>query len=83
MESGKYKYDLVEIIWDDAQTDDGWDKIPDKLEEQLAMTVGFIVRSTKKHVLVVHTIDGENTNGRMQIPKGMIKKMTVLKEKGL
>lgn len=81
MESGKYKYDLVEIIWDDAQTDDGWDKIPDKLEEQLAMTVGFIVRSTKKHVLVVHTIDGENTNGRMQIPKGMIKKMTVLKEK--
>jgi len=36
--------------------DDAWDKIPDKLVEQLAMTVGFRVRETKKHVLVVHTL---------------------------
>jgi len=82
MKSGEYKFDLVEIIWDDAETDDGWKEVPEKLEEKLAMTIGFRVKETKKHVLIVHTIDGENTNGRMQIPKGMIKKLTVLKTKG-
>lgn len=86
MESGKYKFDLVEIIWDDAECGEGWDVAPTKLEEKLSVTIGFKLKETKKHILVAHTVDHNevvNTNGRIQIPKGMIKKITVLKAKAL
>lgn len=69
---GKYKYKLYEIIWDDAQTDDGWDEPPEDLKPAVAVTVGFVVRETKNHILIASTYDESHTNGRLQIPKKMI-----------
>lgn len=76
---GKYKFKLVEITWDDASTDDGWAAAPENLEPQLATTVGFVVRETKDHILIASTYDENHTNGRIQIPKKMIKSKKEIK----
>ena len=55
---------------------------PKGLEEKLALTVGFVIKETKKHILLANTIDGHMSNGRLQIPKAMIRQVEVLKEKG-
>lgn len=82
MKTGKYPYNVVEIVWDDAEAQEaGWAPAPDKLTESLAMTVGFLIKETKKHVLISHTTDAEQINGRLQIPKGMIKSIKVLYSK--
>jgi len=72
-EAAAYKYSLIEITWDDAATDSGWEDVPKKLEPSLAMTVGFLVRETKDHILVASTYDDNHTNARIQIPKKLIK----------
>ena len=68
-----YKYPLVLIIWDDAESDDGWEEAPKELKPALATTVGFLIRKTKNHILVAHSYDNGHTNGRIQIPQAMIK----------
>jgi len=75
-------YKLVAVTWDDAEADTGWDEPPKGLEEKLALTVGFVIKETKKHILLANTIDGHMSNGRLQIPKAMIRQVEVLKEKG-
>ena len=67
-----YKYPLIEVVWDDASTDNGWEAPPDALKEELAVTVGFLIRETDKHLLIASSYDDNHTNGRIQIPKGMI-----------
>ena len=76
-------YDLVAVIWDDAEVDTGWDKVGTP-KEALVLSVGYLVKKTRKHVVLAGSITtGEyNTNNRMQIPKGMIKSIEVVKEKG-
>ena len=32
-----YKYPLVEVTWDDAESDDGWDEPPAKLEPAIVL----------------------------------------------
>lgn len=75
------KYDLIAVTWDDAEADSGWDEPPKTLEEKLVLTVGFKIKETKNHILIANTIDGTMSNGRLQIPKKMIKSVEVLKEK--
>jgi hypothetical protein len=72
MISTEYKYPLIEVQWDDAVSDVGWESIPDKLEKSIATTVGFLVRETKDHLLIASTYDDNHTNARIQIPKKMI-----------
>ena len=67
-----YKYPLIEVIWDDASTDNGWEPVPDELKAELVTTVGFLVRETDKHLLIANSYDPNHTNGRIQIPVGMI-----------
>ena len=67
-----YKYPLVEVIWDDASTDNGWEPVPTELQAELVTTVGFLVRETDKHLLIANSYDPNHTNGRIQIPVGMI-----------
>lgn len=76
-------YDLVSVIWDDAEVGSGWEAAEDP-KEALVLTVGFLVKKTRKHVIIAGSITtGEhNTNQRIQIPKGMIKSIEVIKEKG-
>ena len=73
-----YKYPLIEVIWDDASTDNGWEPVPDELKAELVTTVGFLVRETDKHLLIANSYDPNHTNGRIQIPVGMIVSRKVL-----
>lgn len=77
------KFDLVEVVWNDAsELTSGW---TDKLDEDapaLALSVGFLVRETKEHIVIAQDLDEEgHHNGRSQIPRGMVKKMKVLRKK--
>lgn len=71
--SGPTPYPLVECVWDDAETNGGWDKVPEP-KQSLVLTVGFLIKETENHLVICHSItDSEyGTNGRIQIPRGMI-----------
>jgi hypothetical protein len=77
-----YKYDLVEILWADAATESGWEADADLADgDEIATTVGFEVRETPSHVWVASTYDPNHSNAPIKIPKGMIRKRTVIKKK--
>lgn len=78
----RQKYDLVEIIWNDAsELTAGWTDELEKTEPQLALSVGFLVKSEKEHIVIAQDVDEEgHHNGRGQIPRGMVKKITVLRK---
>lgn len=75
-------YPLVEIQWDDAATSHGWEAAEDlETEAEIAVTIGFIVKETQDHIIVASTIDANgNTNGRIQIPKKMIRRRRVIRK---
>lgn len=72
--SGPVPYPMVEVVWDDAAQDSGWDKAKPPKDE-LVLTVGFLTSKGDNHIVVSSSIcSGEyDTNGRMQIPIGMIR----------
>lgn len=76
-------YDLVEVIWNDASDlTGGWAKEIDEDEPALALSVGFLIRQTEEHIIIALDTDSEgHHNGRSQIPRGMVKKMRVLRKK--
>lgn len=76
--STPYKYPLIEVIWDDASTDNGWEPVPDQLVPELVTTVGFLVRETEQHILIANSYDPNHTNGRIQIPIRMVVSRKVL-----
>lgn len=65
---------LEVVLWDDATTFTGWESLPVHMKPGLAFSVGFLVGETKQHVMLAHSFDMESTNGRIQIPKSIIKK---------
>lgn len=70
------KYPLVEVRWEDAATSHGWEspeEVRQDADEEIALTVGFLVRESKSFIWVASTVDSEgNTNARIKIPKAMI-----------
>lgn len=77
------KYDLVEIIWEDASdAEQGWTKDVDDDEPALALSVGFLVKQTKERVYLAQDLDSEgHHNGRGKIPRGMVRQIKVLRKK--
>ena len=73
-----YRFPLVEIMWDDAETSDGWEEPVSELKAAVATTVGFLVRESERHLLIASTYDPNHTNGRIQIPIGMVVSRKVL-----
>ena len=75
-----FRYPLIVVEWDDAETSGGWEEPPAELGEAIAITVGFLIRETSKHLLIASSYDSTNThtNGRIQIPVGMVKTRVVL-----
>ncbi len=75
-------YDLVEVIWDDAAgLKDGWTSKHEKLEPYIALSVGFLIRDTGEHIIIAQDTDSEGShNGRTQIPRGMVKRIKVLRK---
>ena len=78
----KQIYDLVEVIWDDASDmEQGWvDKVTP--EPAFALSAGFLVHQDANYVVLALDTDptGQH-NGRGQIPRGMVKKIKVLRKK--
>lgn len=77
----KYPYPLVEVYWTDAETDSGWEHPGEKNPTvPLVVTVGFLVNETDQLVSIASTTGEDRAhNSRIQIPKGMIKEMRILK----
>lgn len=76
-------YDMVEVVWDDAAGfRDGWKDKIDPIEPQLALSVGFLVVDDPEHIILASDTDERGAhNGRTQIPRGMVKKIKVLRKK--
>jgi len=79
----KQHYPLVECIWDDAAgIKDGWSAKNEKPEPYIALSVGFLIHDGPDHIVIAQDTDGEGGhNGRTQIPRGMVKRIKVLKQK--
>ena len=49
---------------------------------QIALSVGFLVKETDDHIQIAQDTDADGAhNGRSQIPRGMVKRMKVLRKK--
>lgn len=85
----KQKYPLVEVIWDDATSlSQGWKNKDEFAKEELVpeivLSVGFVVKETDDHLILAMDTDSDGDHAsRSQIPKGMIKKIKVLKKADL
>lgn len=78
------RFDMVEVWWDDATgMTQGWiDNSELKIIPCIVITVGFLVKETSDFIIIASDIDGhDNHNGRTQIPRGLVKKIKVLKQK--
>lgn len=87
-EKPAYKYPLVMVTWDDAESDPSWQAEPvEALKPTIVTSVGFLIRDVagEDRILIadsyiddqVHTIG--NTN---KIPRGMIKEFSWLTKNG-
>lgn len=75
---------LVLIEWLDAVTDDaGWKKIADVQAQRppVCRSVGWILKETKSHITIAATIHGDDCDGDVTIPRGMVRKITELAPK--
>jgi hypothetical protein len=81
----RLRHDLVHILWDDAaELMLGWmDESEVEAKEMLVHTVGFLVRKTRKHIIVASTI-GElvHCHAQFQIPRAMIRHITIIAKRG-
>jgi hypothetical protein len=73
VEANQYKYPLIEIEWDDSVTEDGWTDVPEALEPHLTISIGFLIKETKIHILIASSYDESHVMGKLQIPKKTIK----------
>jgi len=71
--------DLVVVEWVDAAHFDGWQfgADPDNTFEP-CWTVGFLLKDTEQGVTICQTWYPGDVANLIQIPRGMIKKQTVL-----
>lgn len=76
-------YEMVEVVWDDAAGfRDGWKDKTDPIEPQLALSVGFLIVDTPDHIVLASDTDERGAhNGRTQIPRGMVRRIKILRKK--
>lgn len=83
-----YKYPLVVVTWDDAESDPTWFNEPtEDLKPTIATTVGFLIRDNphEDRILVADSYidDAQNTiSNSVKIPRGMIKEIRFLIKNG-
>jgi hypothetical protein len=76
-------YDLYEVWWDDAAgLRHGWMDRTEKPKAQMVISVGFLIVDESEHIIIAQDTDDTGAhNGRTQIPRGMVKKMRLLRKK--
>ena len=83
-----YKYPVVVVTWDDAESDPSWFNEPtEDLKPTIATTIGFLIRDNahEDRMLVADSYidDAHNTiSNSVKIPKGMIKEIRYLIKNG-
>lgn len=74
---------IVEVYWQDAQSQDGWVSIEEAVNDSLPMirTVGYLLKETKELIVVTMQLDTKNdkTSMVMTIPRAWIKRIKRLK----
>lgn len=75
-------FDIVEVGWDDsAAQEPEWIK-EISVEAHMIRSVGFLVYCKRDYVVIAQDLDENGQhNGRTQIPRAMVKRMTVLRKK--
>jgi hypothetical protein len=77
----KRHFDLVELTWDDATgLDAGWTDEIEPVPTQ-PLSAGYLIYEDADYIILAQDCDGAEHNGRGQIPRGMVKKIEVLKKK--
>jgi hypothetical protein len=76
-------YTLCEVWWDDAAgLRHGWMDRTEKPKPQMVISVGFLIVDEADHIIIAQDTDGDGShNGRTQIPRGMVKRIKVLRKK--
>ena len=65
----------VEIQWEDVYTAIGW-HTPDVVPEPAVITqVGYVLRKTRKHLILVSSYDEEHVGDVTNIPLSLVRKM--------
>jgi hypothetical protein len=77
----EYPFNLVEVLWEDAESSVGWEGAEETNHDPaMVLTVGFLIHQTDNILHIASTTDKErNTNARLKIPAGMVRSMKVLK----
>jgi hypothetical protein len=81
----KLRHDLIQVVWDDAgEVGAGWVQDHEiQPREMIAITVGFLIAKTKTHLVIASTVGEYLANtAQFQIPRKMIKTVSVLFKKG-
>lgn len=76
----QFKYPLVTVVWDDAESDANWTEVPiAPLTPTLALTIGFLILDQPDYILVADTYFTEAQSkvisNTTKIPRAMIKEI--------
>lgn len=74
--------DLVEVEWDDACANSGWDSGESCKEMKLIpiRSVGYLYSKTRKTVVLAGTVDESGYNSRREcIPRSEVKRIRVIR----
>tara|TARA_Y100000004_G_C8609429_1_gene284060 strand:- start:22 stop:318 length:297 start_codon:yes stop_codon:yes gene_type:complete len=81
------EYDIVEVVWIDAeeQGDVGWNDLKEQLRYAkkpcpTMTTVGYLVYDGKEHISLLSTIGDKECSTLEKIPKGFVVSMTILRK---
>jgi hypothetical protein len=66
--------EIVYIEWWDAVSEAVWETV-EKAEAHPVLSIGFLVAEDDNAICIAAAISDDQSNSRMQIPKGMISKM--------
>lgn len=67
----KDKKKLLYVEWADATTSDGWDA-DHNLETHIIRSVGFLIKTTKRDIVIAADWSDPESNRRLAIPKAWI-----------
>lgn len=69
---------LLYIEWADATTQDGWDS-DHTLETHIIKSVGFLIKTTQRDIIIAADWSAPESNRRLAIPKAWIQNKKEIK----
>lgn len=75
----KQPYKIVAILWDDAETSDGWEDIEESYKTAEITSIGMLIYEDDKVYVVASSANENICAGKMTIPKRMVKQFKEIK----